>query len=185
MTAKVLSGGDKLEAALAKLSKNIEKASTVQVGWAEGATYPNGTPVAAIAAIQEYGAPNAAIPARSFFRSMIAARSGEWGAELGGWLKVNDYDAAKALDAMGTVISADLAESIRDIDAPALSPVTLMLRAMFPVSRTYEKTGKDVGVAAQFVAAGISPDEVGDGAPSDKPLVWTGQMLRSITSVVS
>ena len=57
MTSKVLSGGDALEAKLKQLAEKITKASTLEVGFKEGAVYPDskGTPVAMVAAIQEFG----------------------------------------------------------------------------------------------------------------------------------
>ena len=42
----VLRGGNKLDAALAAISSKVSKAAKVRVGFLEGATYPDGTPVA-------------------------------------------------------------------------------------------------------------------------------------------
>ena len=67
-----LKGGAKLKAYLTRLSKKVERSAVLRVGFLEGATYPNGTPVAMIAAIQEFGAPKAGIPPRSYFRPLIA-----------------------------------------------------------------------------------------------------------------
>ncbi|PVX61240.1 hypothetical protein [Paraburkholderia unamae] len=50
-----ISGGDKLEAKLREIAEEAAKAKTVRVGFLEGATYPNGMPVAQVAAINEYG----------------------------------------------------------------------------------------------------------------------------------
>lgn len=50
------SGGDKLRAALEQLQRKVQDGAHVRVGFFEGATYPDGTPVAQIAAIQEFGA---------------------------------------------------------------------------------------------------------------------------------
>lgn len=49
-------GGDKLKAVLARMSAQFNEAHTLKVGFLEGATYEDGTPVAAIAVLQEYGA---------------------------------------------------------------------------------------------------------------------------------
>lgn len=50
-----ITGGDKLAKAIAK-ARNISKAKGYDVGVFSGSTYPDGTPVAYVAAIQEYGA---------------------------------------------------------------------------------------------------------------------------------
>ncbi|MFL9904271.1 hypothetical protein PQR71_40140 [Paraburkholderia fungorum] len=49
------SGGAALEAKLREIAEKVGKAKTVNVGFLEGATYPDGTPVALIAATNEYG----------------------------------------------------------------------------------------------------------------------------------
>lgn len=55
-------GGEKIEQKLREIAEKAGKANTVRVGFLEGATYPDGTPVAQIAAIQEYGG-TATVPA--------------------------------------------------------------------------------------------------------------------------
>lgn len=48
-------GGDKLAQKLAEIAARVGKANTVRVGFLEDATYPDGTPVALVAATNEYG----------------------------------------------------------------------------------------------------------------------------------
>ena len=179
MATLTISGGKKLEATLRELAKKVTKKATLRVGFLEGATYPDGTPVAMVAAIQEYGAPSAGIPPRPFFRTMVSEKKGAWGDALGKIMLSTDFDSVKALDLMGEGIQGQLQESITQLDEPALSQVTLMLRQMFPVMSTYEKTGKDVGIAAARVAAGERATDV-----STKPLVWTGHLLQSVSHEV-
>ena len=92
-----ITGGAKLAAKLKELAEMVAKPATLRVGFLENAKYPDGTPVAMIAAIQDYGSPNAGIPPRPFFRNMIAAKSPEWPAAIAQLLKDNNLDAAKAL----------------------------------------------------------------------------------------
>ena len=73
-----MQGGKDLEAKLRALAQKVASPATLRVGFLEGATYPDGKPVAMIAAIQDFGAPRAGIPPRPFFRNMIAAKKGEW-----------------------------------------------------------------------------------------------------------
>lgn len=169
------SGGDRLRNYLDGIAARVASASQVAVGFLEGATEADGVSVAMIAAIQEFGAPKAGIPPRPFFRSMIAAKKGEWGDALAGLLRTNDYDTDRSLAQAGEAIAGQLRQSIVDIVAPPLSPVTLMLREMRHKDPDLHVTGKTVGEAAAKVAAGASYS----GA-STKPLVDSGTMLKSV-----
>ena len=120
-----VSGGKKLERAMAALSRKVAKPATLRVGFLEKATYPNGTPVAIIAAINEFGAPSRGQPPRPFFRNMIAAKSGEWPEAIAGLLKANDLDAAKTLDLAGAAIAGQLRQSIVDLVSPPLAASTI------------------------------------------------------------
>jgi hypothetical protein len=169
-----IKGGDKLEAKLAEIARLFSNASSVRIGFLEKATYPNGTPVAMVAAIQEFGAPKAKIPPRPFFRNMIAAKKGEWPGAIAALLKANQYDAKLTLEQTGAAIAGQLRQSIVDILAPPLSPVTLMLRKMFGNNPSAIR-GRDVAEARRRVASGESASGV-----STKPLVWTGHLLNSV-----
>ncbi len=50
-----VSGGTKLQDALNRIASNLKKATTLDVGFINKATYPDGTSVALIAATNEYG----------------------------------------------------------------------------------------------------------------------------------
>jgi hypothetical protein len=182
MASKVFSGGDKLKEKLAKLSKTVKSAKEVRVGFLENSgAEPNGINTATVAAIQEFGAPSRGIPPRPFFRTMIAKEEGHWGNDLGKILKYHDFDAGKALADMGQEISGELRESIIELTAPELSPVSLLLRQRFGNSPG-DITFADVMQARHDVAAGVKPDVTDT---QSKPLVWTGHMLDSIDSEVS
>lgn len=118
-------GGDKLEKHLAELAARISRPGTLRVGFLENARYPDGKPVALIAAIQNYGAPRAGIPPRPFFSNMVAAKQDGWPKQLAGLLKKTNYDATFALYLMGEGIKGQLQRSIRETNTPPLSPVTI------------------------------------------------------------
>lgn len=120
-----LSGGDKLKAALAELARRIDRAGTLRVGFLEGATYEDGTPVAMIAAIQNFGAPAQGIPPRPFFSNMIREKSPRWAEQLAELLKRNHNDVDVALEQMGAGIKGQLQQSIVDTNAPPLKPATI------------------------------------------------------------
>lgn len=52
---KAFSGGAALEAKLREIAAKVAKPNMVRVGFLEDATYPDGTPVALVAATNEYG----------------------------------------------------------------------------------------------------------------------------------
>jgi hypothetical protein len=120
-----ITGGKKLEAELRRLAGQVAKPAMLRVGFLEGARYPDGTPVAMVAAIDEFGAPSRGQPPRPAFRNMIAAKSGEWPAAVAGLLKSNDYDAEKTLQLAGAAIAGQLRQSISTITSPPLKPATI------------------------------------------------------------
>lgn len=121
--AKV-TGGRKLDDALRNIARRLSKGA-LQVGFMENARYPDGTQVAMVAAIQEYGAPRAGIPARPFFRNMISAKSGEWPEAIAKQLIKTKYDVDLTLERVGIAIAGQLQQSIRDTNAPPLAPSTI------------------------------------------------------------
>ncbi len=116
-------GGQKLVAALNKIAVNVSKAATLQVGFLEGATAPNGDSIPLRAALNEFGTSKA--PPRPFFRSMIAAKSGEWPQAVGDLLVANDYDAEKTLSQTGEGIKGQLQSSIAEFNSVPLAQSTI------------------------------------------------------------
>lgn len=120
-----LKGGDRLQARLDQLGKQFGSAKGVKAGFLEGATYPDGTPVATIAAIQDGGAPAVGIPPRPFMRNVIARNSPEWGALLLTQIRLAGGDVDKALGKMGLIMAGQIRESIINTNEPALKPATI------------------------------------------------------------
>lgn len=172
MATITLSGGEKLERRLAALSQSIAKGGKLRVGFLEGATYPDGTSVAMVAATQNFGAPGAGIPPRPFFNKFIDDNKDEWGAQLSRLLQGSNFDVEKSLNVMGMGMVGQLQTAIIETNDPPLSPVTLLLRSRFP---TGDYEAGDVWQAFADIAAG----EVPSGG-SAKPLVWSGHMLQSV-----
>lgn len=125
MAAVTFKGGQALVKRLEEMAKKLGDGGSLRVGFLEGATYPDGTPVPLVAAVNEFGRPDRNQPPRPFFRSMIAEKQKDWPRALGAVAKNNDYDIDKTLGQMGEGIKGQLQESIRHLDAPLLSPVTV------------------------------------------------------------
>ena len=121
----VISGGAALERKLTELSNQVQKAATVEIGFPENSSYPNGTSVPLVAFIQEFGAPSKNIPPRPYFRQMIADKSPEWPDAIASLLKSTNYDAAATLDIAGQAIKAQLQQSISQFNGVPLKPSTI------------------------------------------------------------
>ena len=130
MTRAILSGGEELAPALAKLAAKLAKPATLSVGFLEGKTYPeNGTSLPLVAAMNEYGhrmgAAPGSVPPRPFFRNMVAAKKGRWPATLAKLLQANEFDAVKSLRLMGEGIKGQLQQSIGSNTPPPNAPSTV------------------------------------------------------------
>lgn len=124
MAGKVFTGGARLETFLEKIARTVTQSSAVHVGFLASATYPDGTPVAAVAAFSDFGVPSHGQPPRPFFRGMIREKSPTWGKALGIALKQHDYNARTALEQMGEGISGQLREAINEYAGPGLAAST-------------------------------------------------------------
>jgi hypothetical protein len=109
---------------VAKALKEIAERNlaSVEVGFLEEATYPDGTPVAAVAYWNEYGSSG---PPRPFFRQMIEKEKATWGPKLAAAYKHTDGDGEKALRIVGDNIQGALIQSINDLTSPPLAPSTI------------------------------------------------------------
>lgn len=151
-----IKGGSKAVRVLEGMTRQLNSARVVRVGFLERATYPDGKPVAMIAALQNFG--TRSIPARPFFSNMIAAKRGEWPKAIANLLVANKYDAKKTLNMTGEAVGGQLRQSIVDTNAPPLAPSTLRKRG----------------------AAGVVYDPADPKTFRAKPLVDTGHMLASV-----
>jgi hypothetical protein len=129
------------------------------VGFFDTAHYPDGTPVAYVATIQEFG--HGAIPPRSFMRSTITEQRDAWRNTLAAGSRrvlADQMTTMQMFEAFGMAAAGDVKEKIISIMAPALSDATLYNRQ--------HRTGKPKNT-------------------STKPLIDTGIMLSSVESKVT
>lgn len=153
MVKRTGDGFDKLKKTLDEISK-----LKLQVGFFDQAKYPDGTPIAYVAAIQEFGTPH--IPPRSFIRPTIAERRQAWAEQMRlGFTKAleGSIDPKTVLEAVGEGVRGDIKKTIAQVNNPALADATIKARR----SRK------------------VNPNE------SVKPLIDTGQMFNSVEFIVT
>lgn len=145
---------------IAKIMRELDALQS-RVGWFEAAKYTDGTPVAYIASIHEYGYPEGGIPARSFFRPAIEANRQAWINNMRGAAKKVADGSITPYEAMEFVTSGaegDIRKSLTSVNSPPLKESTLRARA--------------------------HRDKVPVAQVSTKPLNDTGHMLATLTSQV-
>jgi hypothetical protein len=156
--AKVTSGGG-----LGRLAQSIRdlESKKVAVGFFDAAHYPDGTPVAYVATIQEFG--HGAIPPRSFMRSTITEQRDAWRNTLAAGSRrvlADQMTTMQMLDDFGVIAVGNIKDKIMSIMSPGLSEATLYLRRN-PINKSKPKN------------------------TSTKPLVDRGIMLGSVESKVT
>ena len=122
MAGHTLQGADGVAKVLEEIARRMG-GGEVAVGFMDGATYPDGTPVAAVAYWNEFGKEGQ--PPRPFFRQMIAAESPAWPKKMAALAKATGYDGDKVLALMGEDIKGALQQSINDFQTPGLAPSTI------------------------------------------------------------
>lgn len=142
------------------LAKTIDKVnrSALRVGWGENIKYPDGTPVAMIAAVNEFGNPAKKVPPRPFLRPAIAAQGSNWKKQIAGGMKMVFSDkitVTEVFDAVGTLVAADIQKAITQVTSPALKDSTIKAR--------------------------LRGKKVGNMTTATKPLEDTGYMRGSVT----
>ena len=144
---------------LKRLSKELNRRK-VRVGFFATARYPDGTPVAYVAAIQELGYPEGNIPSRPFFRNAIKTGEEKWIKNMARLVRSatrGNITGDQALERMGSHIAGEVQQSIADGSYDDLEAATL-------AARQSRKRTKGV---------------------STKPLIDTAQMLQSVSYQVT
>ena len=127
--AKYVRGGRKLKAWAAKAKRNARRKAVVEVGFFEDARYPDGTPVAFVALVNEFGMGSRA--ERPFFRRSLASANDDMRRAIRTHTKGGDFDPLPALERAGERLAAEVRSSIaryRDPDGRAALVETGRLR---------------------------------------------------------
>ena len=143
--------------AIKKMLAELEK-KEIRVGFFENSKYTDGTPIAYVAAIQEFG--YGPIPPRPFMRPAEEANKGKWLKGIAAGVRgviAGNVTLDHALEQVGMVAAGDVRKAIKAVTAPPLAESTVR-------ARQRRKKGKK--------------------AVSTKPLVDTSQMLQAVNSAV-
>lgn len=141
---------------LTDLRQRLGRGEVLRAGFLENAMpYPDGTPVATVAAANEYGDPAMNRPPRPFFRIAIAKGQANWVHNFGEALRQGN-DLATAFQLVGEDMRDTIQGSILALTEPGLAQATILARARG--AKHGEITSPTIG----------------------KPLIATGHMLRSV-----
>ncbi|EPV5843372.1 hypothetical protein ACV7K9_002710 [Escherichia coli] len=117
---------DSIEDFLNNVASKLDS-KQLKVGFIDGATYPDGTPVAMVAATNEYGRPENNQPPRPFFRNAIAEHESEWTDAIARGIRAG-YPVDQVLEVVGAQIQSDVQESIAQLMTPPLAASTIAAR---------------------------------------------------------
>mgnify|MGYP000107747074 CR=1 FL=1 len=118
---------DKIKATLERVPEEFE-GMVAQIGFPSGINYEDGTSVAYVAAIQEFGAPAARIPARPFMQPTVREKKDYWTKVIEKQIPsvvLGKKTAFDVLDLVGIVAAADIQTKISSIYSPPNAPATL------------------------------------------------------------
>lgn len=132
-------GNGKLIAKLKKIG-NGGKKTKLTAGFYKGAKYEDGTPVAQVAAWNNFGTienGGFTLP-RPFFNDAIDQNMDKWAENYGKALKRTDYDVERSSKLVGEEMRADIVDSINDWTEPPNAESTIAQKGRdAPLKDTY------------------------------------------------
>lgn len=139
--------------ASAGLRQTIEGFGTLRlrVGFFETAKYEDGTPVAYVASIQEFG--SGPIPPRPFMRPTADQHRAEWTEGFASGAKAvaeGRRTPEQVFGAIGSVAAGQIGETIASITTPPLKQATVDARR-----RKYAKGGGEGNLSKPLVSSGL------------------------------
>ena len=118
---------DKIKASLKNVPEEFE-GMVAQIGFPSGINYEDGTSVAYVATIQEFGAPAVGIPPRPFMQTTVRAKKDQWVRTIEKAIPkvaAGKMSAFDALDLVGMQAAADIKVTISSITSPPNSAATI------------------------------------------------------------
>lgn len=147
----------------------------VRVGVPSGAAESDGTPVAMIAAVHEFGSPSQGIPERPFLRTAMQENRDKY-------VRLNRINLVKmlrgqmgmeqALGKLGEMAKGDVQAKLKNGDFKRLDPKTIAAR------RRARSNGYNKALQRKVAKKQAAGNAAG---PIDRPLIDSGQLRQSIT----
>lgn len=161
----------------------------IRVGFFDTAKYPDGTPIAYVAAIQEFGYKS--IPPRPFMRPAENKNKAKWAKQIAEGVRAaldGKVTIEHALEQVALGAAGDVKKAIKAVNSPPLSILTLLLRKHRKNPDGEKVGGKLVGKKAGEIGF-MGPRPKSDksmsiSGVSTKPLVDTGMMIQAVTGAV-
>ena len=153
MEVRRTSNSEAIKKMLAELDKK-----EIRVGFFENSKYTDGTPIAYIASIMEFG--YGPIPPRPFMRPAEEVNKGKWVKGIASGVRAviaGQVTLDHALEQVGMVAAGDVRKAIKAVTAPPLAESTVR-------ARQRRKKGKK--------------------SVSRKPLIDKGEMFQAVNSAV-
>ena len=151
-----------------------------RIGWFESARYDEETPVALVAAQNEYGNPDNNIPPRPFMRPAISEHAQSWKQKISSGAKAitaGNETSATVMEAVAALAAGQIREGIEQVYSPSLSPFTIFNRL--------QSLDKARGIRRSRQAQeDRTIDFIIDDHTITKPLVFAGILLNTLTYVV-
>ena len=117
-------GGKKLDKLLKEAARRGPRG--VRFGYLGGDLYPDGTPVAKVANLQEFGSPQKRIPERPFFRQALGAMRDDLRRQLRrGYDPRQGCVTSAVSDRLGETATGHIAASVDRLQRPPNAPATL------------------------------------------------------------
>lgn len=189
MGADGMAGGDKLMAHLDRILERVKSAQAVRVGFLEGSTYPDGTSIPMVAAVQEFGG-SMKIPARTQeLNFKVNANTGE--SRFARADKANFAQTVSIPEHIVTVPARPFFRNMIDTKAPGWGgKVAKVLKATdYDAKATLDTMGELIqGQLQGSIRDLTSPPLAASTVRAKgfaKPLIDTGTMLRSVDHEVT
>lgn len=170
--------------ALQTAIKGLTRAES-RVGWFPSAKYEDGTPVAGVMMVQEFGSSKRGIPPRPTMRPTVAAKQPTWAKQAAGASRAvlaGSLPPTGAVEALAMMAEADVRRAIIDLKSPPLSILTLLARKHRKNTGRKVAGGKELGQIDRTAREAGPPDVSG---VSTKPLNDTGFALATLTHEVT
>jgi len=135
------------------------KGAVAKVGIPAGKKYPDGTSIAYVGTVHEFGAPEVGIPQRSWLRSTRNAKRAAWARDLADGAQAVVRRAISLdgmLDAVGAAAAGDVVQTIAARIPPPLKPATIAARV-----RRARRTNPGFGAKSLPVTISTPLDDTG------------------------